>query len=113
MIRRPPRSTLFPYTTLFRSPLGHARLGGRRDAVHGHAVLRHRQGRRAREANDAFLGRRVVGLAGTPLEPGGGCEGDDPAVATLAHVTGRRAHDREVALEVDGDHAVPLLLAHV
>src|SRR5256885_6644164 len=23
MIRRPPRSTLFPYTTLFRSPLGH------------------------------------------------------------------------------------------
>src|SRR2546426_2181671 len=27
MIRRPPRSTLFPYTTLFRSPL--------RDAGHG------------------------------------------------------------------------------
>src|SRR2546430_7838030 len=46
MIRRPPRSTLFPYTTLFRSPRG-ARLvvavaGGKRDwqpgdvdAVHG------------------------------------------------------------------------------
>src|SRR2546426_6392327 len=27
MIRRPPRSTLFPYTTLFRSP--HTRAGGR------------------------------------------------------------------------------------
>src|SRR5438309_5542780 len=26
MIRRPPRSTLFPYTTLFRSPEGRARL---------------------------------------------------------------------------------------
>src|SRR3712207_8219744 len=26
MIRRPPRSTLFPYTTLFRSVLGHLRL---------------------------------------------------------------------------------------
>src|SRR5258705_13272047 len=26
MIRRPPRSTLFPYTTLFRSPGEHARL---------------------------------------------------------------------------------------
>src|SRR5260370_3310936 len=26
MIRRPPRSTLFPYTTLFRSRLGAARL---------------------------------------------------------------------------------------
>src|SRR3712207_8146173 len=24
MIRRPPRSTLFPYTTLFRSAVGHA-----------------------------------------------------------------------------------------
>src|SRR3712207_7353651 len=29
MIRRPPRSTLFPYTTLFRSEVRHARgLGG-------------------------------------------------------------------------------------
>src|SRR3712207_7025850 len=31
MIRRPPRSTLFPYTTLFRSlgcPQGNSRLGG-------------------------------------------------------------------------------------
>src|SRR5215467_15372087 len=27
MIRRPPRSTLFPYTTLFRSPLELTRLG--------------------------------------------------------------------------------------
>src|SRR2546427_7910991 len=26
MIRRPPRSTLFPYTTLFRSPLARAEL---------------------------------------------------------------------------------------
>src|SRR3712207_8720659 len=32
MIRRPPRSTLFPYTTLFRSPAGRVRrLVGRRD----------------------------------------------------------------------------------
>src|SRR3712207_7492986 len=27
MIRRPPRSTLFPYTTLFRSPLSRAEVG--------------------------------------------------------------------------------------
>src|SRR2546429_4887193 len=40
MIRRPPRSTLFPYTTLFRSA------AGRRHARHGrlHAVP-HAQGR--------------------------------------------------------------------
>src|SRR3989442_1798599 len=29
MIRRPPRSTLFPYTTLFRSPLGRGGVDGR------------------------------------------------------------------------------------
>src|SRR2546422_2630168 len=32
MIRRPPRSTLFPYTTLFRSRLGLTRLGRSRSA---------------------------------------------------------------------------------
>src|SRR2546430_10561897 len=35
MIRRPPRSTLFPYTTLFRS--GRARIGGSQADDHGHA----------------------------------------------------------------------------
>src|SRR3712207_8258463 len=37
MIRRPPRSTLFPYTTLFRSPLAvqpHAKHGARVARVH-------------------------------------------------------------------------------
>src|SRR5260370_28918749 len=33
MIRRPPRSTLFPYTTLFRSPFLPAELGERRSAM--------------------------------------------------------------------------------
>src|SRR5690348_17384126 len=41
MIRRPPRSTLFPYTTLFRSPLG-GRLVHARDLEHHHAGLHHR-----------------------------------------------------------------------
>src|SRR2546422_7668045 len=59
MIRRPPRSTLFPYTTLFRSPLPladrlHARLarrGRERDVLGGlGGVLRHaRRGARERE----------------------------------------------------------------
>src|SRR5258707_8330444 len=31
MIRRPPRSTLFPYTTLFRSVLGHRPVNGLQD----------------------------------------------------------------------------------
>src|SRR2546427_13086329 len=37
MIRRPPRSTLFPYTTLFRSHLG----GGAEDERPGPALRRH------------------------------------------------------------------------
>src|SRR3712207_7271247 len=48
MIRRPPRSTLFPYTTLFRSEdLGaqcaSERLAGRGDHVRGRAERRHRR----------------------------------------------------------------------
>src|SRR3712207_7622918 len=38
MIRRPPRSTLFPYTTLFRSP----RAAPRPRRAPGHRRLRHR-----------------------------------------------------------------------
>src|SRR5688572_32155553 len=51
MIRRPPRSTLFPYTTLFRSP----RAGRRRHDVRARARVRGRvPGRRER-------GRRLPG----------------------------------------------------
>src|SRR2546427_6418590 len=39
MIRRPPRSTLFPYTTLFRSGVGRSRISlmrpSKSDSVHG------------------------------------------------------------------------------
>src|SRR5687768_17656264 len=51
MIRRPPRSTLFPYTTLFRSRLGkkvqaeHVLAVGRKGVVHRNAAAR--AGRRA------------------------------------------------------------------
>src|SRR5437588_8101375 len=34
MIRRPPRSTLFPYTTLFRSDVGRLFFRGHADALH-------------------------------------------------------------------------------
>src|SRR5438270_8009034 len=39
MIRRPPRSTLFPYTTLFRSPLAGAR----------HPLWKSRRGQRSQQ----------------------------------------------------------------
>src|SRR3712207_8645643 len=56
MIRRPPRSTLFPYTTLFRSPLPLDDL----DALHE----RRADGRRLRAAAPA--------LARVPAPEGGG-----------------------------------------
>src|SRR2546430_10198973 len=39
MIRRPPRSTLFPYTTLFRSWFGRIASGARRGVVRANAHL--------------------------------------------------------------------------
>src|SRR5256885_13128084 len=58
MIRRPPRSTLFPYTTLFRSP----------DAAAGHrrALRRQRRGRggrRRRQTRGDPRPRPLVALA--------------------------------------------------
>src|SRR2546430_10684063 len=44
MIRRPPRSTLFPYTTLFRSPRVAADAPPRRDR--GRSVVSHRRSAR-------------------------------------------------------------------
>ena len=72
-----------------------------------------RERRRAREPDDAFLRRRVVGLTRAALEPRRRREGDDAARALLAHVARGRLHHGEVALEVHRHHRVPLLLAHV
>src|SRR2546422_3865453 len=64
MIRRPPRSTLFPYTTLFRSRDGVRVLGARSPALRCGRVRRRRPRGRARgEAGEAALavgGHRAV-----------------------------------------------------
>src|SRR2546430_3830622 len=61
MIRRPPRSTLFPYTTLFRSGLGE--LGRRpRSAAVDHVVEIDREQRRARADED------LAAVAGIDLQ---------------------------------------------
>src|SRR2546426_4668773 len=59
MIRRPPRSTLFPYTPLFRSVADGGRRGPRRDAL-----------METVDQEDHRCGRRTAG--------------DSPAVAELA-----------------------------
>src|SRR3989449_6845289 len=73
MIRRPPRSTLFPYTTLFRSPPGDRRRGGleacppetargRHGAVHG-------------QVGDAMGRALVLALALASLTSGASAQG--------------------------------------
>src|SRR3712207_7653537 len=60
MIRRPPRSTLFPYTTLFRSQVGEEQ----RQLVGGqHALVGHR----ARRQRDDV--QRAARLDRRPLRP--------------------------------------------
>src|SRR2546429_4418922 len=60
MIRRPPRSTLFPYTTLFRSQLQLGDSGSRPDAAHGRCRLPDRR----RGPHKLSLPPRGAGLAG-------------------------------------------------
>src|SRR3712207_7716069 len=55
MIRRPPRSTLFPYTTLFRSPARPRYVGGRSVGQHDLCRGEHRVRRRVTRHRDAVL----------------------------------------------------------
>src|SRR5256885_11882384 len=61
MIRRPPRSTLFPYTTLFRSPAGPPPAGRRQSGLCGGLAClpstssRHRGDRKSTRLNPSHL----------------------------------------------------------
>src|SRR2546425_13187632 len=76
MIRRPPRSTLFPYTTLFRSPARRRGRGHRRRRVRDHAVTRRERVQYRRMAvslviltdpGDARTRRELTVAAGTSI----------------------------------------------
>src|SRR6266550_4819539 len=91
MIRRPPRSTLFPYTTLFRSPADH-------DAVRAHAQrVAHEVADRdlalALDVRRARLERDDVRLL--ELELGGVLDGDDPLLER--DEPGQRVEERRLA----------------
>src|SRR3712207_6910641 len=63
MIRRPPRSTLFPYTTLFRStwkpPWCPARVEWRRNMGYSHTMADHSAG--IKDAIQPFVTTRMAG----------------------------------------------------
>src|SRR6266513_3610873 len=70
MIRRPPSSTLFPYTTLFRSPARrHGRRARARSRVH---TARRARGRRV-SALVRALGARLAAARYAPDGPGDLC----------------------------------------
>src|SRR3712207_7844158 len=71
MIRRPPRSTLFPYTTLFRSKIDHARIAQHRPG-RGAAPRRAASSWGAEPSADTDHGRRSEGArpAGARRRPG-------------------------------------------
>src|SRR6266540_318761 len=55
MIRRPPRSTLFPYTTLFRSFRGRDGAPLRVDQLHGGLVASQRKDRKSTRLNSSHI----------------------------------------------------------
>src|SRR3712207_6993737 len=64
MIRRPPRSTLFPYTTLFRSPLQTSKLGdahpGGNQSQNDHVKLGVSRGEGVKDVSYLAVSRRTV-----------------------------------------------------
>src|SRR5256885_3663690 len=112
MIRRPPRSTLFPYTTLFRSPHDRAARGlGSRELArllahhlgpYRGADLLHPEGDLA-EGDDVILGGQRFGDAGAVQEGAvGGADVLDLHTAIREPHLGVAARDRGV---VDRDVA--------
>src|SRR3712207_9415056 len=70
MIRRPPRSTLFPYTTLFRSDLDRADVGPGLEQMDGEAVP---------QRVDGDVLAQPGGAGGLDADPVHRADGDRPA----------------------------------
>src|SRR5690242_21218644 len=90
MIRRPPRSTLFPYTTLFRSPRGPAGVeGGDRDRPQDPEPAGVRPLQRGRALTGAGGGHRGGGARlGAPRRR----DGAAPVVRSEEHTSELQSH---------------------
>src|SRR5699024_3331523 len=108
MIRRPPRSTLFPYTTLFRSMVPGSQLDDQ-NSIESHSKIslglfddRHCRPAHPRRTRLRRLGERDGGL---PRVHAGG--GEQPAAEALAptRIAGDRAHRPRDRADADGPRA--------
>src|SRR2546425_3617425 len=66
MIRRPPRSTLFPYTTLFRSLVGHVQPVGLSSGSHSAGGKQNVYPAAGAQIEDRFAGTQLRQGAGIP-----------------------------------------------
>src|SRR3712207_6502525 len=98
MIRRPPRSTLFPYTTLFRSEV--AALGGPHDATLPAALDLHRLVERAPVVERERRGRDAA-------------RGDGHDLVALQRLVVRGAQRRDLRLQPDVAHGLEQRRAHL
>src|SRR5260221_2296084 len=86
MIRRPPRSTLFPYTTLFRSP------------------SRARSTPRAPRGAERDLARRAIG--GGEVHARSTADGPSPASVDRADLRARHARGDRKSTRLNSSHTV-------
>src|SRR3989449_11163178 len=102
MIRRPPRSTLFPYTTLFRSGLGDLR--GRGGFVAAAAAQEERQaGGPGHVAHpEPSRAARAGTVVGARLDPRRGVVAEEDQVADPPLYRGRGRGPRTPRAEVEG-----------
>src|SRR5256885_3860671 len=101
MIRRPPRSTLFPYTTLFRSHFSIAELcfrWGFGDAANFSRAFTARYGLspKAYRASPARVQDAPPGQRGRPSPAESAAQGAEPAAARLAHSPRSEEHTSEL-----------------
>src|SRR5699024_7571870 len=95
MIRRPPRSTLFPYTTLFRSQQQAAEFDEGEDHVEPHALADTAEVDSGDEGEEAQRDPHHPGARDVPAEAGHEVRGED--------VRGRRRRGDAGAEDGEGD----------
>src|SRR2546430_9264545 len=94
MIRRPPRSTLFPYTTLFRSTVAAIAVLGAAQQLHSHLRGALNTGA-SREEVEAVLAVIDGGLDSGRRRPAHGKRGDVKGRGVWKRETGRGTRERE------------------